>query len=64
MAVPLTVCVRVNWRDNATKYLFLDDIFQPSPMLFGVGVADDLLQSSPAIVDGLIDAFCDLVSIN
>ena len=35
-------------RDNATKlYLFLDDIFQPSPMLVGVCVADDLFQSSP-----------------
>ena len=60
MAVPRTVCVP---RDNATKlYLFLDDIFQPSPMLFGVCVADDFfqssplesspVQSSPAIVDG------------
>ena len=45
------------WRDKATKlYLFLDDIFQPSPMLFGVCVTDDLfqsipLESSPAIVD-------------
>ena len=37
-----------NWRDNATKlYLFLDDISQPSPMLFGVSVADDLFQSIP-----------------
>ena len=25
----------------------LDDIFQPSPMLFGVCVPDDLFQSSP-----------------
>ena len=52
-----------NWRDKATKlHLFLDDIFQPSPMLFGVSVADDHfqsnppesspVQSSPAIVDG------------
>ena len=64
MTVPLTVCVLTNWRDTATKFLFLDDTFQPSPMLFGVCVVDDLLQSSPAIVDGLIDAFCDLVSIN
>ena len=35
-----------------------------SPMLFSVFVADDLFQSSPDIVDSLIDAFCDLVSIN
>ena len=27
------------------RYLFLDDIFQPSPMLFGVCIADDLFQS-------------------
>ena len=38
----------LNWRDNATKlHLFLDDLFQPSPMLFGVCVADDHFQSSP-----------------
>ena len=53
------------WRDNATKlYLFLDDIFKPNHMLFGVCTADDLfqssplesspVQSSPAIVDGLL----------
>ena len=45
-----------NWRDNATTlYLFLDDIFQPSPTLFGVCVTDDLFHSSPlspVIVDG------------
>ena len=30
-------------------YLFIDDIFQPNPMLFGVCVADDLFQSSPKL---------------
>ena len=52
--------ILTNWRDSAIKlYLFLDDIFQPSPMLSGACVADDLFQSSPlasrsspAIVDG------------
>ena len=49
-----------NWWDKATK--LQDDIFQPSPTLFGVSVADDHfqsippesspVQSSPAIVDG------------
>ena len=49
-----TYCLFTNWRNNATKlYLFLDDIFQPSSMLFGVCVADDLFQSSPAIVEGV-----------
>ena len=47
VAVPCTVCVLTNWRENATKlYLFLDDIFQRSPVLFGVCVADNLFQSS------------------
>ena len=66
VAVPRTFHVPLfltNWRDKATKlYLFLDDIFQPSHMLFGVCVAEDLfqsiplessqVQSNPAIVDG------------
>ena len=51
MAVPRTVCVPLfpsNWKDNATKlYLFLDNIFQPSPTLFGACVADDLFHSNP-----------------
>ena len=32
---------------SSLKVCFLDDIFQPSPMLSGVCVADDLFQSSP-----------------
>ena len=37
-----------NWRDKAIKlHLFLDDIFQPSPMLFDISIADNLFQSIP-----------------
>ena len=53
-----------NWSDSATKlHLFFDDTFQPSPMLFGICVADDLFQSSPlesSPVQRLLTAF-DLV---
>ena len=44
MTVPRTV---ISLCSPFPKSLFLDDIFQPSPMLSGVSVADDLFQSSP-----------------
>ena len=48
VAVPCTLRVPLFCRDKATKiYLFLDDFFQPSPMLFGACVVDDLFQSIP-----------------
>ena len=67
VAVPRTLHVPLfpyQLEGQSYKVIFvLDDIFQPSPMLFGVCVADDLfqsiplesspVQSSPAIVDGL-----------
>ena len=69
MAIPRTVCIPLftNWRDNATKlYLFLDDFFQPSPMLlmsvllmiFSSPVHSSPVQSSPVIVDGHCTTMC------
>ena len=48
VAVPRTLRATLTGGTKLQKlYLFLDDIFQPSPMLFGVCVADDLFQSIP-----------------